>query len=306
MLNLAVIILTYNEELHIARAIRSIQNIAQDIVVIDSQSMDRTVDIASGLGARVFQHAFVNQARQFGWAMTHCDVTAEWTMRLDADEYVEPDLATNLAAQLPSLPPSVTGINLKRKQIFMDRWIRYGDRYPLVMLRVWRTGMAEIEDRWMDEHLFVTSGATVTLDGGFADHNLNPLAWFIDKHNKYATREAIEIITQRHSLNDGCSAVAIGNSSTQVGAKRFLKQSFYEKLPFPIAATLYFLYRYVIRFGFLDGIEGAIYHFLQGYWYRFLVGARVFELSREIARVPAETDLAAKLTELTGLPISSN
>jgi glycosyltransferase involved in cell wall biosynthesis len=303
MLNLAVVILTYNEELHIARAIGSVRDIAQDIVVVDSQSTDRTVEIASALGARVFQNPFVNQARQFAWAMAHSGVTAEWTMRLDADEYIEPDLAANLTARLPGLPPSVTGINLKRKHIFMDRWIRHGDRYPLVMLRVWRTGMAGIEDRWMDEHLYVTSGSTVTLDGGFADHNLNSLAWFIDKHNKYATREAIEVITRRHKVNCESNAIAVGNSSVQVGARRFLKHSLYEKLPFPIAATLYFLYRYVIRLGFLDGIEGAIYHFLQGYWYRFLVGARILELERGIAGIREETDLNTKLTALTGLPV---
>lgn len=300
MLNLAVIILTYNEELHIARAIASVRNIAQDIVVVDSQSTDGTVDIATGMGARIFQHPFVNQARQFAWAMTNCDVTSEWIMRLDADEYIEPDLAAKLATQLSNLPPSVTGINLKRKHIFMNRWIRHGDRYPLVMLRVWRAGMAEIEDRWMDEHLYVTSGSTVTLDGGFADHNLNSLAWFIEKHNKYATREAIEVITRRHGITSGSNAVALANSSTQARTKRFLKQSLYEKLPFPVAATLYFLYRYVVRFGFLDGIEGAIYHFLQGYWYRFLVGARVFELEREVSALGSEQDLIVTLTALTG------
>jgi hypothetical protein len=224
-------------------------------------------------------------------------------MRLDADEYIEPDLAANLTAQLPALPLSVTGINLKRKHIFMNRWIRHGDRYPLVMLRVWRTGVAEIEDRWMDEHLYVTSGSTVTLDGGFADHNLHSLAWFIDKHTKYATREAIEVVLRRHNLQGEGSAVAIGNSSAQVGTKRILKHSLYEKLPFQIAATLYFLYRYVIRLGFLDGTEGTIYHFLQGYWYRFLVGARVFELERGIAGIQSEAALREKLSTLTSLDI---
>ena len=278
------------------------RDIAADIVVVDSQSTDRTVEIASALGARVFQHAFVNQARQFAWAMAQCGVTADWTMRLDADEYIEPDLAANLAAQLPSLPAGVTGINLKRKHIFMDRWIRHGDRYPLIMLRVWRTGTAQIEDRWMDEHLYVTRGSTVTLEGGFADHNLNSLAWFIDKHNKYATREAVEVIARRHNLKTGDEVVA-ANSSAQVGAKRVLKHSVYEKMPFPIAATLYFLYRYVIRLGFLDGREGAIYHFLQGYWYRFLVGARVLELERGIAGIQSETALREKLAALTGLDL---
>src|SRR5580658_7573291 len=95
MPSLAVFIITYNEELHIARAIRSVCDIATDIVVVDSQSTDRTVEIASELGARIFQNPFVNQARQFAWAMSHCGVSADWTMRLDAEEYIEPDLAAN-------------------------------------------------------------------------------------------------------------------------------------------------------------------------------------------------------------------
>jgi glycosyltransferase involved in cell wall biosynthesis len=299
VLSLTVVILTYNEELHIERAIRSVREIAQDIVVVDSQSTDRTVEIALRLGARVLQHPFINQAKQFGWAMTNCDLNSEWIMRLDSDEYIEPDLIENLTTQLPKLPSRVTGINLMRKQIFMGRWIRHGDRYPLLILRIWRKGKARMEDRWMDEHIFVTEGNTITLKGGFVDHNLNSLAWFVDKHNRYATREAVEIITRRFRTQSKNTV----RSSAQLRWKRFVKEAIYDKLPFSMSATLYFLYRYILRLGFLDGQEGAVYHFLQGYWYRFLVGARILELESALNGIHTEAELRAELAALTGLPI---
>ncbi len=94
-------------------------------------------------------------------------------MRLDADEIIEAGLASKIETELPKLSGDVVGINLKRKTIFLGRWIRYGGRYPLVLLRIWRKGHAKIEDRWMDEHITVSGGRVMTFDGGFADHNLN-------------------------------------------------------------------------------------------------------------------------------------
>lgn len=80
-------------------------------------------------------------------------------LRLDADEIIEPDLAREIGEKLPRLPAEVVGVNLKRKHIFMDRWVRHGGRYPLVMLRLWRHGKGRVEDRWMDEHVVVWAGA---------------------------------------------------------------------------------------------------------------------------------------------------
>src|SRR6185369_17361847 len=134
------------------------------------------------------------------WALDHAPITADWVMRLDADEVIEPELAGEIAERLSGLSPSIAGVNLKRKHIFMGRWIRHGGRYPLVLLRIWRRGFGRIEDRWMDEHMIVSGGRTVTLDGGFADHNLNDLTFFTDKHNKYATREAIDVLNRRLHL----------------------------------------------------------------------------------------------------------
>ncbi len=178
MTTLAVVILTYNEERHIVRALDSIAAIATQIFVIDSFSTDRTVEIARARGATVLQHAFVNQARQLQWALEHAPVTTDWVMRLDADEVVEPALAAEIAAKLPNLPPEITGINLRRRHIFLGRWIRHGGRYPLILLRLWRRGQARVEDRWMDEHMTLTNGRAVLFDAPFTYDNLGDLTAF--------------------------------------------------------------------------------------------------------------------------------
>ncbi len=256
MADLAVIILTLNEERHIARALASIAPIAKQVFVVDSGSTDRTVHIATDHGATVLEHEFVNHAKQFQWALDHAPVTAAWVMRLDADEIVEPDLAREIEARLPELSADITGVNLKRKQIFMGRWIRHGGRYPLVMLRIWRRGMGRIEDRWMDEHITVAEGQTVTMDGGFADHNLGDLGQFIAKHNKYASREAIDVLNQKRGFLAKSRRSNLTGVSRQTSAKRFIKETVYNRLPFPVGAAGYFLYRYVLQLGFLDGKEG--------------------------------------------------
>ncbi|AMA59746.1 glycosyltransferase family 2 protein [Bradyrhizobium sp. CCGE-LA001] len=303
MVNLAIIILAYNEELHLARALEGVVGIAKEIFVIDSGSKDRTREIAEVYGAVVIEHPFVNYAKQFQWALENAPITSDWVMRLDADEIVEADLATEIVEKLPTLPREVVGINLKRKLIFMNRTIKHGGRGTLVLLRLWRRGYGRIEDRWMDEHMIIHGGRTVTFEGGFADCNLNNLSFFTDKHNKYATREAIDALNQRLGFMKRDDSLSIEASSHQAAVKRFVKEKFYNRVPFQLSALAYFLYRFVFRLGFLDGKEGAIYHVLQGFWYRFLVGAKLEELSRAIRGHRTPSEIRDTLTRLTGLTL---
>ncbi len=298
-LSLCVVILTYNEALHIGRALASVSSIAEKVFVIDSGSKDDTVAIARAHGAEVLTHPFVNQAQQFQWAMDTCDIRSQWVLRLDADEIIEADLAARLGEELPRLPAHVAGVKLNRKHIFLGRWIRHGGRYPLTMLRVWRNGMARIENRWMDEHIYLLQGEAVTIEGGFADANMHDIAFFIDKHNKYATREAVDVLGKRYGLFSADPGVA-DDQGGQARRKRLLKEKLYNNLPFGTGPVLYFLFRYFIQMGFLDGREGAIYHGLQGLWYRFLVDARILEIDRELRPLTTVPDKLQRLTELTG------
>ncbi|MES2194875.1 MAG: glycosyltransferase family 2 protein [Pseudomonadota bacterium] len=304
-MTLAVVILTHNEERHIARALASVAGIATEVFVVDSFSSDRTVELARAHNATVLENKFINYARQFQWALDNSPITASWIMRLDADEVIEPDLAVQIREKLGSLPDEVVGINLKRKHIFLGRWIRYGGRYPLLLLRIWRRGHGRIEDRWMDEHMIVWGGNTITLDGGFADHNLNDLTFFTDKHNKYATREAIDVINQRHRLFHRDHDLNKEEGSRQAAIKRWIKEKLYNRVPYQISAPAYFLFRMIAQLGFLDGKQGLVYHGLQGLWYRFLVGAKVQELEAAIADIENPAEIRAELRRLTGLAIDT-
>jgi len=299
-LDLTVIILTYNEELHIERCINSLLPFAKQIFIVDSFSTDNTVAIAERLGANVLQNPFVNQAIQFQWGLDHCPIETEWVMRMDADEYIEQPLIDEILQKLPSLESTITGVCLKRKHHFLGRWIKRGDRYPLILLRIWRTGTAHIEQRWMDEHIVLNSGKSVVFSGDFVDDNLNTVAWFIDKHNKYASREMIEIINQRYQLFK--EDESIEHSDTfQAKIKRFVKEKIYNQLPIFVRATLYFIYRYFLRLGFLDGKEGFAYHFMQGFWYRCLVDLKVLEAERLLQDIESKEGKIQALCTLTGL-----
>lgn len=301
--NLTVVILTFNEAMHIGRCIASVREIASQVIIVDSFSTDDTIEIALAHGAKVFENRFVNQAKQFTWALENCHIGTDWVMRLDADEVVEDDLRLKIKQDLASLPADVVGINLDRKHIFMGRWIRHGGRYPVRLLRIWRRGHAKIEDRWMDEHIFVTGGKTVVFPGGFSDINLNDLTFFTAKHNAYATREAVEQLAQRYSFFDRSNEVSVGPLPRQAAAKRLVKEKVFNRLPFWIGPLAYFLYRYTLQFGFLDGRPGLVYHFLQGFWYRFLVGAKTLELERELSACSTNDERLERIEKITGLSL---
>jgi glycosyltransferase involved in cell wall biosynthesis len=305
LLDLAVLILTFNEEIHIERSIASVQSFARDILVVDSFSTDNTVSLARAAGARVLTNKFVSHSKQFQWGLDEGGITAKWILRLDADEIIEADLADEIRSALPELPADVIGVNFNRKHFFMGRWVRHGGRYPLKLLRLWRRGNGRVEDRWMDEHIVIWGGRTITFEGGFADANMNDLTFFTDKHNKYATREAVDVLIQKYNLSPRDDAFSSGVVSRQAGRKRAIKERLYNRMPFWLGPLGYFLYRYIIQLGFLDGKSGLIYHFLQGFWYRFLVGAKVEEYEAAMAVCLTNDERRAKLARLTGLQITA-
>jgi glycosyltransferase involved in cell wall biosynthesis len=300
--DVTTVILTFNEELHIARAIASAQVFSREILVVDSFSTDRTVEIAQSLGARVIKNVFVNQARQFNYALDHGQIKSEWILRLDADEVIGSELAVRFCAELPFVSEDVAGVILRRRHIFMGKWIRYGGRYPLDLLRLWRVGKARVEDRWMDEHVVLSEGKSIVMEGEFADVNERDIAFFVTKHNNYATREAIELLAKKYSLFP-ISHDSGARLSKQAMMKRKAKESFYNKLPFGFGPLAYFLFRYIIQLGFLDGRRGFIYHFMQGFWYRLLVDVRLLELEAALREVQDPRERAAAIRRLTGLKI---
>jgi glycosyltransferase involved in cell wall biosynthesis len=271
--------LTYNEALHISRCINAVSELSARVIIVDSFSKDNTCDIATKLNAEIFQNSFVNQAQQFQWAMDNCDVESDWVLRLDADETIDAELVNNIKKFITANGNGHDAATFHRKHVFLGKWVKHGGRYPLVMLRLFRRGYAHIEQRWMDEHIVLDKGTSVFLAGGFADDNLNSVTWFIDKHNKYATREMVDIMLKR--LDPENDAHITKNTGFKIRFKRFLKQSIYMKLPYFVRPFIYFNFRYFIQFGFLDGSRGFAYHFMQAFWYRALVDLKCIEIERD-------------------------
>ena len=302
--SLSVVILTYNENLHIERCITSLLGVASNIYVIDSFSSDETVSICQRLGAEVYQRKWVNYADQFQWALDNCPISTHWVMRMDADEYVDSDLIEEIKDSLTNVKPEINGIYIRRKYFFLGKWIKYGAVYPLNLLRIWRTGKGRIESRWMDEHIVLDGGAnTIFFKGHIVDDNINNTRWYVDKHNKYADREMIDILSKKYSLFSGDQSISEDKSNSQARIKRFVKEEIYNKLPVFFRPTLYFLYRYFLRLGFIDGTKGFAFHFMQGYWYRALVDLRVYEAEILLKNCENNQERIAVLKHLTGLDL---
>ncbi len=290
---LTVVILTYNEEIHIERCIRSLQSIASQVFVVDSGSTDRTVDIAKTLGAVVVYRGWKNYADQFQWALDHysehCGGATNWVMRMDADEYLESDLQEEIPIALANAHKNIMGFYIRRKVFFMGKWIRWGGFYPHLLLRIWRHGLGRIEQRWMDEHIVLPTGAkTEMLKGHLVDDNKKGITFWIDKHNRYASREAVDLLSLKYPLLPKRDEALKALDDPQAKWKRLFKEKIYAKLPLGLRATLYFLYRYVLRLGFLDGGKGFLWHFMQGFWYRLLVDVKILELEERSGGDPSK------------------
>lgn len=282
MSTLTVLIISYNEERHIARALSSVSTVADRIVVVDSFSTDNTVEIAEKHGATVFSNAWPGYSDQINWALDNTGIDTDWVLRLDSDEYLDPTLVHWLNDLKQSRKNQPDGFLIARKLIFQEKWIRFGGYYPTWLLRLWRVGLGRSEARNMDEHIVLDLAQTPgKASGHIVDHNLQSISWWTAKHNKYSTLEAVAQVLEQLNLEpsapEAAQAISPRLLGNQVERKRFYKM-IYKKLPYQLAATAYFLLRYILMLGFLDSRQGLTWHFLQGFWYRYLIGVKVSEL----------------------------
>lgn len=279
MADITAIILTKNEEVNIGKCIRSISPIVKRIVVVDSGSSDNTVRVAEDLGAEVM----VNElnpflyAKQFLYAMEHANIQTKWVFRIDADE----ELTEASAKEIDSLcneneNTDVNGIVVRFEVNFMGRPIRHGGVYPFRKLLLFKYGKGNIEDRCMDEHCVLFEGRSVEVKNDSLHHDYKGLSAWIDKHNNYSTREMQDYFESLKS--EAATGLSKDNSlDAKAKFKRFLRWKVYYKFPAGFRAWAYYFYRYYLRLGFLDGREGKIFCFMQAYWYRFLVDAKIYE-----------------------------
>lgn len=281
-LPITAIVLAYNEALHLERCLKSIKGVCKDIVVVDSFSTDATKQIALANGARFVQNPWVNYATQFNWALEHVNIKTEWVLRIDADEYLSEDLTSNLIEQLPTLKPSIHGVMIKRLMYFMDKPLRKAGMYPIWHIKLWRNGKAFCEQQWMDERMKLVSGEIAYIEGDLIDYNLNNLTWWTNKHNSYATREAIDILNKIYNFSNqnNLKGKLLGTSEER---RRWFKNR-YLKLPLFIRPILFWIVRYIFQGGFLEGKRGFIWNILQCGWYRFLVDAKIYEAYKKAGK----------------------
>lgn len=262
MTDIAVIILVGREKLHIRRCLEKLQQLEpRQIFVIESQPSDGTHEIAVEMGAVTAFNKWPGlQSVQFNWALDNLPIRTKWILRIDADEWLTPELIAEIQGKLLRLDDDIDGVVLKRRHYFGGRWVKRGT-YPTRILRLFRTGHARYSDGMvMDEHL-VVKGKTIEFDNDFADESLIPFEDWKEKHRGYAKREAQQAI-----------------ESLKTGVWTDPRKAKYYKLPRYFRGVVYFCYRYFYKLGFLDGIVGFRWHFWQGLWYRWIV-------DREIGRL---------------------
>ena len=169
---ISVIILTYNEEIHLERCLKSIKKITNSIFIIDSFSTDKTIQIAKKYNAKIYKKKFLNQSSQMNWALSSINFKTSWIMRVDADEYLSENLINEINKKLKYLHANIGGVILKRGHFFMGKLLKWGGRYPLYMLRIWRKNHVKCEKLLMDEHMILNKGQSVVFDNFFYYHNL--------------------------------------------------------------------------------------------------------------------------------------
>lgn len=269
MNDITVIILTKNEEKNIKESIISAKQIAERILIVDSGSTDNTITIAKSLGVEVYYHAWEGHARQFNWALDYCNIKTSWVFRLDADERISEELANEINQKLKrNSEKSIDGYEMRWRIYFMGKWIKHGGTHKPYFLRLFRFGKGRVEDKLMDEHIIV-DGNIEKLDGDLIHYDYKGLDAWLNKHIWYSQLELQMYETQSGN---------IGGNEIQ---KK--KRGFYYRLPMFLRARIYYWYRYYGQLGFLDGREGKIFIYLQAYWYRFLVDAKLYEIEQKRA-----------------------
>src|SRR5215472_15344686 len=230
-MTLSVCIITLNEEANIARTLESVRAIADEIIVVDSGSTDKTVALAQAHGAKVVTEPWKGFAAQKNSALAKA--TCDWILSLDADEEVSPELAASIQVVLKGVQsPQFTGYRMNRRNVYMGRWIKRSGYYPDPKLRLIKRGAAEFELRAVHEDMKM-AGPLGHLQGDLLHHAYPTLENFIEHANRYSSLGAQMVVEEK---------CRVGFSFINIVLRPLVR----------------FLYAYVIRLGFLDGREGLL------------------------------------------------
>lgn len=280
--SLDIIILTFNEERNIEACLQSAAQLKANIFVVDSGSTDATIAICQKYTSHIFHHPFGNYSAQRNWALTNLPLTGTWVLNLDADHRVTPELATQLNQVFDKqVDQEINGFLISRRTMFMNKWIKHGGHYPVYHANLFRRGFGMCEEKLYDQHFKVT-GKTQVLKTDIIDIITDSLSNFTVRHNHWAALEAqYQIEQQQKKMVDNTGKLVQPRLfGSPMERRRYLKKK-YEAFPLFLRPVIYFTVRYFFRLGFLDGKPGLIFHFLQAFWFRFLIDAKIYELRKE-------------------------
>lgn len=276
---ISIIILTHNEEKNIQACLESVAGLNCAIFLVDSGSTDHTLSIAEKYNVQIFHHPFENYGKQRNWALSNLPVQTDWILNMDADHRMTPELALEIQHIFSEpIAEEIKGFLISRRTIFLGQWMKYGGHYPVYHAILFKRGFGHCEDKLYDQH-FVVDGHCETTKADMIDTLTDSLISFTERHNRWSTLEA-EDQFYKYAANkkaDLVQAKMVGNAQQR---RRYAK-SVYEKFPLFVRPFIYFFIRYFIKLGFLDGRKGLIFHFLQGFWFRFLVDAKIYELRKK-------------------------
>lgn len=267
---ISIYILTYNEEIDIAECIESVIDLSDDVVVVDSFSSDRTVEIARNYPVRVFQHAFVSHGRQRTWMLENIPTKHDWAYILEADERMTPELFAECIAA--SRSGEAIAYYVAERVIFMGTWIRHSTQYPRYQMRLFAMGKVWFSDYGHTERE-VYEGQAGFLKETYPHYTSGKgLSRWIDKHNRYSSDEAKETLYQLETGKVAWHKLLWGSS--EVERRRALKDL---SLRMPFRPLIRWIYMYLILGGIRDGKAGFAWCTLQAF-YEYLILLKIDEL----------------------------
>ncbi len=279
-----VLFVTRNEEPNLERSLASVHQFADQIFVVDSESSDRTVEIARRYADEVACLAYDHTRIIpwiFQWGLDHLPIRNEWVLILEADQAVTPDLRNELATLFAQEQIPESGFYIRRQQIFRGKAIRYGGYGSKRILKLFRKGVASLDPEEQDTRVYVR-GAVGYLHCPIEEWNKkeNSILFYLDKHLRYAEAFAREEAARRHGLAFKAGPRLFGTPDERI----LWQKSLWYRMPLYVRPFLYFFYRYFVLLGFLDGWNGFVFHFLQAFWFRLVVDVRLSELLQEVGR----------------------
>jgi glycosyltransferase involved in cell wall biosynthesis len=269
---ISVVILSFNSAATLPQTLAAAKLVSDDVHVVDSFSSDESAELARAAGAEVVQHAFERYDKQRNWAIENLPLKHGWELHLDADERLTPELAAEINRVMAAPPPEIDGYMIPRLIHFLGAPIRHGGMYPNWHLRLFRRGVGRCEQRRYDQHfLLPQGGSTARLTKPMIDDMRMTLDEWTRRHLRWAEAQAAMAVE-----GGGEGEIAGRWTGSPIERKRALRR-FYGRAPLLLRPFLLFVYRYLLRLGFLDGVPGLIFFALQTFWFHFFVDARIYE-----------------------------